>query len=161
MTWKTAEPRCVVQMIPVDKRGRVLMMHRGPNVRSARNVWSFPTGLWEIGDTMSANATRELEEEYGLLATKNSLIGLYENIAGDQDATEQYHWVIALVSSLVADVTAAVNREPDKHDKMQVLTLTELVSLDFDQYPFHPSFMAWFTPQNRSKTICHIYQEIQ
>lgn len=139
-------PQHVVQIIPVDRRGRVLLMHRSPAVRSAANVWSFPSGLHDIGETIEETARRELLEEYGLTLTDYVVIGVYENIAGDLDRPEepQYHWVITVVGGLVHDVEAFVNKEPDKHDDATVKRRTCFVKRDFfEDFPFHESFEKW------------------
>lgn len=128
-------------MIPVDKTGSVLVMHRSGKVRSARNVWSFPSGLHEVGNLIDDEAKRELHEEYELPVIGTRHIGVYENVAGDADAEEQYHWVITLVAALVAcPVSCAVNREPDKHDDMKVIPI-DAFNIEFlAKHPFHSSF---------------------
>jgi ADP-ribose pyrophosphatase YjhB (NUDIX family) len=143
--WKEpAVPRTAVQVIPIDIAGDILMMHRSNNVRSARNVWSFPSGLHDIGELSHECGRRELQEEYGLIGIRHTLLGVYENIAGDSDAVEQYHWLIVLMGVLVQDVNAAINKEPEKHDQMKTL---EAACLEFDwfwdDHPFHPSFDAY------------------
>jgi len=140
--WKEpAVPRTVVQMAPVDKNGMVLVMHRGPNVRSIPNVWSFPSGMHEIGERMEESLERELREEYDLQAIDCAMVGQYENIAGDLWDQEQYHWVISLYVALVEDVKKAVNKEPDKHDRMEFVHYTDLVTPAFwDAHRFHNSF---------------------
>lgn len=137
-------PLHVVQMIPIDERGEFLVMHRSDKVRSAPSVWSFPSGLHDIGEDVTTACKRELFEEYGLEMIDHELIGVYENIAGDAPDREQYHWVIAMLMVLVSDVRTAVNREPDKHDQMLFLPFRELTRLEFyDEHRFHPSFDAW------------------
>jgi ADP-ribose pyrophosphatase YjhB (NUDIX family) len=147
MKWKMNKepiPQHAVQVVPIDVLLRVLMMHRSEKVRSARNVWSFPSGLHDIGETMEACATRELEEEYGLKPIAFCQLGTYENIGGDSDSDEQYHWVINVLGALVADCNAAVNKEPEKHDQMMVASLPAIANLNFGTHPFHPSFQEWF-----------------
>lgn len=136
-----AVPRSVIQMVPCDVNGMVLVMHRSANVRSIPNVWSFPSGMHDIGETQEACLARELKEEYDLDALDAALVTMYENIAGDAPDREQYHWVIALYVVVVQDVTRAVNREPDKHDKMATLHYTLLADDRFwQEHRFHSSF---------------------
>lgn len=142
--WKQpAVPRHVVQMFVVDDFGKLLMMHRSNNVHSARNVWSIPTGTHEIGETAKHTIERELMEEYGLQAGESKLIGQYENIAGDLDHPNdpQYHWVLSLFAVRVDDVSKAINREPEKHDKMEFVDISILSdSTKFlATYKFHDS----------------------
>lgn len=160
-TWKRTDgavPLHVVQMIPIDRQGRLLVMHRGPNVRSARNVWSFPSGMHDIGEDILATASRELEEEYGLRVIASKTVGTYENIAGDKDATEHYHWVITVLLVVVDDVTRAINKEPDKHDAIEYPHWSCIVRDDHEalctKYGFHRSFTL-FMMRNRYEAARH------
>lgn len=140
--WKEpAVPRHVVQAFVIDKEGLLLLMHRSDKVRSAKNVWSIPSGEHEIGETTSDSICREIFEEYGLEAVKTQMLDLYENIAGDPEPNaEQYHWVISLFLVEVADVTKAINREPDKHDLMVFINYDYLYTDEFLlKYQFHES----------------------
>jgi ADP-ribose pyrophosphatase YjhB (NUDIX family) len=129
MKWhEPAIPRCAVQVFCIDYDHRLLLLHRGPKIRSARNVWSFPTGLHDIGERIHECAARA------------ELISVYENIAGDADSAEQYHWVMMIVGVLVQDCTKAQNLEPDKHDDMRYVDMYMLGSESFfNQYKFHDS----------------------
>lgn len=130
-------PRHVVQVIPVDKRGRMLVIHRSNRVRSACNVWSFPSELHEIGETCYNAARRALDEELGLQLKQIISLGVYENIAGDSSEQYQYHWVINLFAGLVDDLRDCVNKEPDKHDVIANYPIDWF--LDFDKSMFHLS----------------------
>lgn len=137
--WKTpAVPRHVLQMLICDEDSRVLVMHRSNNVRSARNVWSIPTGEHEIGETIQNCLERELEEEYGLKAEGAMLLDQYENIAGDE-APPHYHWVLSIYAVFVKNVTLAINKEPEKHDEMIFPYANEMNFEFFDTHKFHPS----------------------
>lgn len=155
VVWKKpAVPRHVVQMLITDDYNRVLVMHRSNNVRSARNVWSIPTGEHEIGETIQETAKRELMEEYGLELIVGSHIDClfqYENIAGDADADEQYHWVITVYRVRVFDVRKAINREPDKHDKMEFVDLNVMLYDDKwkAEHTFHESLDRLLIPMLR------------
>jgi ADP-ribose pyrophosphatase YjhB (NUDIX family) len=143
--WKyPVVPRHAVQMLVYDKNKKFILMHRSNNVRSARNVWSIPTGLHDIGETVSQTIYRELIEECGLTALDYELLGQYENIAGDPDATKQYHWVLSIYAVQVEDVTKMVNVEPEKHDELKFLPVAELLdSVKFlNDYKFHRSFQG-------------------
>lgn len=140
--WKEpALPRHVVQMLVMDKQQRVLMMHRSDRVRSAPNVWSIPSGEHDIGETMEEAINRELHEEYGFTDIEEiDEMFTYENIAGDT-SEEQYHWVITVFLVMVDDITVAVNREPEKHDKLEFVDLMTMLHNDEwkSQHIFHPS----------------------
>lgn len=155
--WKEpAVPRHVIQMLVVDKNYRVLIMHRSNNVRSARNVWSIPTGEHEIGETIQSCAIRELYEEYGLKGTSILLLHQYENIAGDEQPPH-YHWVLSIYAVSVEDVRAAINREPDKHDLMKFVDIEkELMQPEFfSEHKFHSSLHDIF-----KENIYEWYQRI-
>lgn len=142
---EAAVPRTAVQMIPVDRNGRILVMHRSPKVRSAANVWSFPSGLQDIGERWSDTATRELVEEYSLDVIQLRPLGIYENISGDEPSRPQWHWVIILAAALVEDVTIATNNEPAKHDIMRFIDIEKLQQSNFtSEYIFHKSFSLFF-----------------
>lgn len=143
--WKhPAVPRHAVQMLVYDKNAKLILMHRSNNVRSARNVWSIPTGLHDIGETVRQTIERELLEECGLTALGHSLMGQYENIAGDPDAVKQYHWVLSIYAVEVEDVTKMVNVEPDKHDELKFIDINELKNSTkfLSEYKFHDSFQT-------------------
>ncbi len=136
--WKDpAVPRHVIQMLITDGK-HYLFMHRSNNVRSARNVWSIPSGEHEIGETIQACAYRELEEEYDLKAKGLLLLDQYENIAGDENPPH-YHWVISLYGIKVDDVGQAINKEPDKHDALIFPHWKDLTESFFDSHQFHES----------------------
>ena len=139
MQWKEpAVPRHVIQMLIVDPNQRCLIMHRSNNVRSARNVWSIPTGEHEIGETIEQCAFRELEEEYGLIGNDITLLSQYENIAGDE-SPPHYHWILSIYGIHADDVTKAVNKEPDKHDQMIFPRMRDISDEFFDTHRFHVS----------------------
>lgn len=142
--WKEpAVPQHVIQMLIIDEDDKVLIMHRSNNVRSAKNVWSIPTGMHDIGETVDDCIARELYEEYGLEAEGLLLLDQYENIAGDA-APPHYHWVISIYAVYVEDVTKAVNKEPDKHDEMKFVHIKDLGPTFFENHQFHPSWHDLF-----------------
>ncbi len=148
-------PRHVLQMLVVDPQGRILLLHRSNNVRSARNLWSFPSGLHDIGETAFECAQRELKEEFNLVGTDPVWLGMYENIAPDKDQVEQYHWVITMIGMRVESFNDLVNREPDKHDKVELKNVEgEIRYSDFwKRYPVHPSLSDWFSGDNKTRVI--------
>jgi 8-oxo-dGTP pyrophosphatase MutT (NUDIX family) len=138
-----AVPRHAVQCIAIDRFGRVLVIHRSDKVRSAKNVWSFPSGMHDIGETLEMTMVKELNEEFGLLPSAFGYLGVYENIAGDPSLMEHYHWVISVFAVLVDDLSKTVNKEPDKHDQFHIIDLTELDTLT-QVYTFHQTFKTWY-----------------
>jgi ADP-ribose pyrophosphatase YjhB (NUDIX family) len=137
--WKEpAVPRHVIQMLVIDMEDNILFLHRSNKVRSAKNVWSIPSGEHDIGETVHACACRELQEEYGLTVIDSHILKQYENIAGDAEPPH-YHWVISIYKVIVDDVHKAVNKEPDKHDQMLIINADKLDISFFDTHQFHPS----------------------
>jgi 8-oxo-dGTP pyrophosphatase MutT (NUDIX family) len=147
-------PQHVVMVIPFDLSERMLQMYRGPNVRSAPNVWSFPSGMHDFGETMEDCARREMLEEYNLAIERLQQVGTLENVPGDG-----YHWVITLFVGLVEDVEQAVNREPEKHPRMRFPPVSHLLQRDFYlEFPFNPS-VSDYIKANRSR-IVHLMTEL-
>lgn len=147
LPWKAtneAVPRTAVQMLCINVTGNILMIHRSDKVRSVRNTWSFPSGLHDVGETLIESCSRELEEEFGLVAPPDAFVqlGVYENINGDSEAAEAWHWVVNTFAVLV-DFTTLVNREPDKHDIVEYAPL-ELFCYEVENKNFHRSFKEWY-----------------
>jgi 8-oxo-dGTP pyrophosphatase MutT (NUDIX family) len=138
-----AVPRHAIQCLVIDRHERVLVIHRSDKVRSAKNVWSFPSGLHDIGETIEITMVRELHEEFALTPSSFGYLGVYENIAGDPTLTEHYHWVISVFAVLVEDLGYTINREPDKHDQFHLVQLCDLDDLT-TAYEFHTTFTTWF-----------------
>ncbi len=64
-------------MMPVDKRGRVLLV-RQYRLPAGREMWELPAGRVDEGEQVLRAARRELEEETGYRArTWNKLISFY------------------------------------------------------------------------------------
>ncbi len=141
INWKSpAVPRHVLQMLVFDSACTLLVIHRSDKVKSAKNVWSIPTGTHEIGETAKSCIKRELDEEFGLYASNSFIIDQYENIAGDDPSKEQYHWVLSIYGVLVPSVREYINKEPDLHDQVEVIPFIDFTTPEFfNEHPFHPS----------------------
>ncbi len=57
-----------------DSRGRVLLMRRGGELSE---LWGFPGGAMELGESAADAAVREAREEVGLEVVAERLIGVY------------------------------------------------------------------------------------
>lgn len=125
-----ARPQVGVIGIAYDRRGDFPTMFRSDKVRSAKNAWSIPSGLHEIGLTLEQQFGEELREELGLSAVPGTFenIGVYENIAhGDG-----WHWVMQLATVRIETLDTLVNKEPDKHptiEKSNIFSLRSLIEL--------------------------------
>ena len=54
--------------------GKVLLVERA---KPPKGIWAFPGGHVELGETLEEAAARELQEETGMTARLQSLLGLY------------------------------------------------------------------------------------
>lgn len=70
-------PRHVVGVaaVIVDEEERVLVIKRRDE-----DVWEFPGGALEIGETVVDGLVREVSEETGLDVTPQRLTGVYQNM---------------------------------------------------------------------------------
>ena len=144
--WKEpAVPRHVIQMLVVDRRSRLLLIHRSDKCKSARNVWSLPSGTHEIGEHALDCVARELREEFELEAKVIYLAQQYENIAGDPNVEEHYHWVITLFVVIVESLDHFCNNEPDLHDQVEFVPTVDVGTPEFlERFTFHPSLTEMF-----------------
>jgi ADP-ribose pyrophosphatase YjhB (NUDIX family) len=161
-------PYSVVQAVVYSiKLHSFLVLHRKdtPELRSARNCWSFVTGLHEIGETAEQAVARELKEELDLVVDVRSMyqLGFYENLGTPSD---RWHWIIQMVFVPVDGDCRMVNREPHKHDQLEWCN-AELLVTDEDKqwaawmesHPFHPTCIPWLN-QNRFRIFQQIWQYI-
>lgn len=122
-------PYYTVSGFAYDKTGRFPILWRSNKVRSAKEAWSIPSGLHETGFTRFQQFGIELHEELGLNPYIHTGIdvGTYENIA----CIDGYHWVIGVQLMEVENVDALVNREPDKHPRIEMVNYLELTNEKF------------------------------
>jgi ADP-ribose pyrophosphatase YjhB (NUDIX family) len=130
-------PNVATSGFAIDPDGHFPIIWRGPNVRSAKNCWSLPSGLHECGYTLPQQLAIELKEELCLDADyeKAVSLGVYENIA----VVDNWHWVIAAYAIPVKTLLTLVNREPEKHPEIRIVHYTELLSDSFLNLPWAPS----------------------
>ena len=117
--WKTLDrphPHVTTSGIAFDADGNFPLLYRSDQVRSAKNCWSFPSGLHEVGLTLHEQFYNELEEELNLILLDSITHGVYENIA----AVDDWHWVIAFLSGRVETLGSLTNKEPDKHSEVKI-----------------------------------------
>ena len=97
----------------VFRDAEVLLVRRGQE--PARDSWSLPGGLVELGETLSAAIRRELAEETGLTVNLRGITAVAERIFPDPDGRIAYHYVLVdylcdyLAGELTpgSDITAA------------------------------------------------------
>lgn len=126
MQWKKFEdPRPYTSVIGLifGPDGKFPIMHRSPLVRSAKNAWSLPSGLHEVGLTMEQQFVVEAKEELGIEVIPESVkfVTCYEAILPE----DQWHWVLHLFVAFSED-TNINNKEPDKHDIIERVSLSDI-----------------------------------
>ena len=60
-------------VICINEKGEILTTKRSPQKDSHPNHWEFTCGTLEVGEDLMDGAIRELEEETGIVATKDEL----------------------------------------------------------------------------------------
>ncbi len=68
-------PKPVAAAIPLDDRGRVILLRRGFD--PGRGRWTFPGGFVDLGESVPDAAHRETEEELGIAIELGDLVGVY------------------------------------------------------------------------------------
>jgi ADP-ribose pyrophosphatase YjhB (NUDIX family) len=129
----------------VDADGFFPLLYRGPNVRSAKNCWSLPSGLHECGLTLSQQFSTELREELEIEAVNDAVtLGTYENIA----AVDSWHWVIVVMATRVKTLKSMVNKEPDKHPEIRKVHWGDIGSSSFLGMDWAPGLREFLTKNN-------------
>lgn len=101
--------------------GRVLLVHRRPDKRARPDVWDFPGGLIEAGESDLAALTRELHEELGVQIVAGSATHLCRLAAGPPEEP-------ALLSAWLVRGWQGTpsNMAPEEHDDIGWFNLEEL-----------------------------------
>jgi ADP-ribose pyrophosphatase YjhB (NUDIX family) len=122
----------------------VLLVRRGQE--PARDSWSLPGGLVELGETLSDAIQRELAEETGLTVTLLGIAAVLERIFPDPDGRIGYHYV--LVDYLCDYLAGELSPGSD-------ITAARFVSLgdlpDFDLPPFTDDVIRRAWEQKRKR----------
>jgi ADP-ribose pyrophosphatase YjhB (NUDIX family) len=84
-------PLVGIGAVVVD-HGRVLLVRRGRE--PLKGQWSLPGGLLEVGESLIAGVSREVEEDTGLNVEPLELIELLDRIHREGERI-RYHYVIA------------------------------------------------------------------
>jgi ADP-ribose pyrophosphatase YjhB (NUDIX family) len=72
--------------------GRALLVKRGKE--PAKDVWSIPGGMVEIGETIRDAVVREIREETGLEIEVGDRLSILERIFRDDFGRVRYHYVL-------------------------------------------------------------------
>lgn len=112
-------PEVCVGAVAVDAEQLLLVRRATP---PGAGQWSLPGGRVEVGETLAEAVVRELEEETGLTAMCDELVGWVERIGPD------YHFVILDFRVTVLDRGAPV--AGDDAAEVAWVTLAEVPDLD-------------------------------
>lgn len=100
------ERRDAVSVIVVDE-GRVLLVKRANP--PAHNLYAFPGGSVDPGETLEAAALRELTEETGLLAKDPEPYRVYDLMEKDDEGIVTSHFLLTVFTASLAERS---RREP-------------------------------------------------
>ena len=103
------------------RAGRVLLVHRSSSKRWYPNVWDFPGGHVEPGDTSAGALVRELREELGIEITPPAGTALLTIHTAD---------VRKEIWKVVDWDGAVINAAPDEHDTLGWFTPEDAQSLN-------------------------------
>lgn len=110
-----------VGAVIVDAEGRVFLAERGPKAGNERNLWEFPGGSVEFGETLADALKREMAEEFGIDIKVGDLLDVTDHILPE----EGQHWVSpTFICAIVGG--EPVIREPEKCSAVGWFRLEEI-----------------------------------
>jgi 8-oxo-dGTP diphosphatase len=121
---RTYPERPWVGVLAAVRRGpRCLLIQRREKVDIGK--WGFPGGSLEVGETVTACAERELQEETGVAAKALGVLTAYDFIRRDPDARVSFHFLLVCV---VLDWRAGEGKllEPESHTAIGWFTPEEV-----------------------------------
>jgi 8-oxo-dGTP diphosphatase len=122
----------------VFKGGEVLLVRRGQE--PAKDSWSLPGGLVELGETMEAAILRELAEETGVTVRLLGIAAVLERIFPDPNGRIAYHYV--LVDFLCDYLEGELNAGSDI-TAARFVTLNDISVFDLPQFTENVIRRAW------------------
>ena len=155
-------PQVVVAGFAVRPDGKFPVLYRTDKVRSAKNCWSLPSGMHEIGLTYDQQFSNELEEELGLVTLKvegKAVSTYHEPLVGYENILEGWHWCINMMVILVEDAEI-INKEPDKHSEIRWVHFEEMLEI---KHKCHPTLKHWidFYLQSAIKATGDLRQRLE
>lgn len=138
--WKRFDepkPYVSVSGFALDKHGFFPIMYRSDKCRSAKNCFSLPSGLHEIGLTLEQQFGIELYEELNLAPKIDTceVLGTYENIS----TADGYHWVLTVMAIMVESLDSLLNKEPDKHPEIRKIHVSQLTDSYIESLQWGPN----------------------
>lgn len=106
--------------IILDKKGKFLLIQRGPKSKNEVGFWGFPGGALEFGETIEEAIIREVKEELGVeIKPLKKLPPVNHRIPH-----EKQHWMaVPYVCHLVSGKPKI--KEPDKISKMRWFSIKD------------------------------------
>jgi 8-oxo-dGTP diphosphatase len=98
-----------VGAIIINEQGHLFLAKRGLKAKNERNLWEFPGGAVEFGETISQALKREIYEEYGIEIKIGELLDVVDHILPQ----EKQHWVSPTFICTILTGQPII-REPEK-----------------------------------------------
>lgn len=99
---------------------KVLLIKKNSNQKIAPGEWLLPGGTLDFSETPEQTLIREVKEETNLNLSTSSFLDTKTMIINNT------HWLGLYYVSKVKDVKALNNNEPNKHEKIEFISLNEL-----------------------------------
>jgi 8-oxo-dGTP diphosphatase len=116
----------------------VLLVRRGQE--PARDSWSLPGGLVELGETLTAAIHRELAEETGLTVALLGIAAVLERIFPDPDGGIAYHYVLV---DYLCDYLAGELSPGSDITAARFVPLADLAGFDLPRFTADVIHRAW------------------
>lgn len=124
--------------------GKILLVKRG--VEPAKNLWSIPGGMVELGEKVQDAVIREVKEECGLNVEIIKLMDVVDSITVNEDGRVQFHFVIL---DFLAQVRGGTLKPADDVSDARWIPLEEVETYDLTE-----SFREFFRKhQNELKRL--------
>lgn len=108
--------------------GKILLVKRG--VEPAKNRWSIPGGMVELGEKAQDAVIREVEEECGLNVEVVRLMDVVDSITVDEEDRVQFHFVIL---DFLAQVKGGTLKPDDDASDARWVPLEEVETYDLTE----------------------------
>jgi 8-oxo-dGTP diphosphatase len=125
----TTGDRAEIVTAILRRHGRILLCHRSSQRLHDPNVWAFPGGHVDTGETAEKALVRELAEELGIEVDEPS------DPPTAVIETEVFHMQVWLIDSWIG---VPANTEPDEHDQLIWATLDTARGLDLAHPDYFP-----------------------
>ncbi len=90
-----------------NTEGKILLQKRS----ASRDVWGFPGGALEIGESAEEAAVREVREETGLRIQADSLIGVYTKYFDEYPNGDKAQTIVFFFECSIVDGNLSTDRE--------------------------------------------------